>query len=440
MREPTKSHNTIAPAIGGLNHPGKLDAQGEGQKGPRDHKRRTVQVEYVAPQSQTTRGEDPLPQDGSNYKRGQATRGPTESTRQAPARKPLPQDPSPAHYSRQPNTAAIAASPYESQGNADMAPPTSRRVRDPLRSASETASAFGQYPTNTSAPRPNTRGSMSSASGGRLPSRGNSYSQPLAPTVAATNAQGRLAQPKGPRYNISAPIPQPEPYIPNEPGDRPSSQRMPPRQTPTPIDTSKGKGHKRSSTLSNIFGKSGSLFGGSKSQAQTPTEAEKPSRKYPPTSMKGPIVSGTTGTTPRVSSESRRTESRRTSFGFSRKSSDVSRQDKPRRFSLLPQSFSLKNFSSSPKEAAHVGQYSEPSNLQPEQSSTPTYNTQQQVPYNFSEPSFSQPRTRVLQKSQRNFSEAYNQEDTAKHAGTSGPARRVMDFFRRRSKARSGED
>jgi protein-serine/threonine kinase len=50
------------------------------------------------------------------------------------------------------------------------------------------------------------------------------------------------------------------------------------------------------------------------------------------------------------------------------------------------------------------------------------------------------PGGRVLQKPNRKFTDAYEQEqDPGHHAGTSGAAKRVMDFFRRRGKARSGE-
>jgi protein-serine/threonine kinase len=48
----------------------------------------------------------------------------------------------------------------------------------------------------------------------------------------------------------------------------------------------------------------------------------------------------------------------------------------------------------------------------------------------------------VLQKNNRKFNEAWNEQDQgngyvhADHAGSSGPARRVMDFFRRRARDR----
>jgi protein-serine/threonine kinase len=425
VREPSKPTTTSVAPIGGLTHQGKIDPQTEAQKAPRDAKRRTVQVEYVPPQSQTARGEPPVPVNSSR------TTNSSESTPKAITKKPLPPNPLSQDVRQPTKSNSNLPNPLYQQTN--MAPPPSRPHRDPPRAVSDSTSAFAQYPNNQII-RPNTGGSMSSrTSGGRLPSRGNSYSQPLAPTVAATNAQGRLAQPKGPRYNISAPIPQPEPSIEDETGRRPASQRIPSRP-PAPIDTQKG--HRRSSTLTNIFGKSG-IFGGKKSEASTPTEPRRSEKRYPPTSMKNPIASPD----PRVSSESKRSRSgsRRTSFGFSRKSSDVSRQqeNRSRRFSLLPPSFSLKNFSKAPDETM-----SQKSQTQWDQWTNDQYpeSYNSEIPHATSEPMMAPPRTRVLQKTQRNFSEAYAQDEGTRHAGTSGPARRVMDFFRRRGKARSGEE
>ncbi|TPX09519.1 uncharacterized protein E0L32_009262 [Thyridium curvatum] len=49
----------------------------------------------------------------------------------------------------------------------------------------------------------------------------------------------------------------------------------------------------------------------------------------------------------------------------------------------------------------------------------------------------------VLQKNNKHFRDAYDTDDYSRqhdHSGSSGAARRVMDFFRRRGKARGGED
>ena len=189
---------------------------------------------------------------------------------------------------------------------------------------------------------------MASTSGGRLPSRGNSYSQPLAPVVAATNAHGGLAQPKnGRQYNISAPIPQDEPYYQDPSIGLSSAQRTTSRYSQAPPRRQEAKSHKRSNTLGNVFGRSTSFFTG-KSQPQSPSEEvrQQPEKRYPPTSMRAPMASES----PRQS-----TDSRRPSFGFGRKNSDLSRADKPRRFSLLPASFSFKGLTGGNKESSSDG-------------------------------------------------------------------------------------
>ena len=47
----------------------------------------------------------------------------------------------------------------------------------------------------------------------------------------------------------------------------------------------------------------------------------------------------------------------------------------------------------------------------------------------------------VLQKNHRKFADAYEYErDSSHHSGSSGAARKVMDFFRRRAKSRAADD
>ena len=550
--------------VGGLSHQGKIDPeQTEQTKPPRDHKRRTVQVEYVAPQSQTARGEPsptlsstgvspPTTTTGQQKTRAkEVSQGHTEVTRQviaaASVSKPLPQEPNIIHDSRQGQPYPEPLAPNKAQprsvGPQQGMPPPSRPARDVPRSVSDSTGAFGQIAPSSSA-RPNTASSMASTGMGRLPSRGNSYSQPLAPTVAATNAQGRLAQPKnGKQYNISAPIPHPEPYIPEPSIGRPSTQRVASSSSqapPTPGQRDQAKTHKRSNTLGTVFGRSGSIFG--RSQTQSPQEQPKqtPEKRYPPTSMKAPISSDS----PRQS-----TDSRRPSFTFGRNSSDLSKREKSRRFSLLPASFSLKSFGGNNKNQSSDGsrpvserkqsigvQQAPPSRQQgmafgrgasrsnslsteesvpiydgqrdrnrqvaapqirrnelpaqsaqqalydstqyapPQQFDVPSKPLQPGHSYLLSEsgpptesevsisspqqpryppgfnsyddqqrrPSMQQARNRgpgVLQKNNRKFADAYEQEqDPGHHAGSSGAAKRVMDFFRRRGKARAGDD
>ena len=432
VREPTKPSTSSVTPIGGLTHQSKT-VYPESSKPPRDSNRRTIQVEYVAPQSQTAREGLPSPT------RDQLP----DSTSKATVRKPLPGNSS---TGRSGNANAAMASSYQGQKH-NMPPPVTRPTRDLPRSVSDSTSAFAQYvPPNIA--RPSTGGSMSSATGRHLPSRGNSYSQPLAPTVAATNAQARLSQPppKGPRYNISAPIPQPEAYIGDDPNRRPVSQRFPNRPITAHADGG-SKGHKRSSTLSNIFGKSGSIFS-TRKDTSTPVETKKPEKRYPPTSMKTALTSPD----PRTSSESKRSRSAsRKSFGFNRKGSDLSKE-KNRRFSLLPPAFSIRNFSASSRDGPvpNDGGVDTPTTQNDWEQQPYTENTYPQNHYQdvysqgyhatVSEPLVVPPKSRVLQKPHKNFSEAYGNDDQTKYSSTSGPARRVMDFFRRRGKARAGEE
>ncbi|OKL55947.1 hypothetical protein UA08_08607 [Talaromyces atroroseus] len=300
VREPPKSFQSSASTLGGLTHQqGKVtqdDSPGSKSKTSREAKRRTVQVEYVAPQSQTARGESAANASSSrpSTSRANVQVGPRGVVDQ---NKPLPSEP--------PGEPRRAAYAQPDQGTRP----------DPgiHRSASDAA---GGVLGNSHNARPNTGHSATSLNAGRLPSRG-SYGQPVAPTVAATNAQGRLAQPKTAKpYNISAPIPQDSDIS----IGRPSTHQLPGKfnQTPPPETV---RTHKRSSTVSSIgeriFGRSGSIFGGRPSQQTT---RPKTSKRYPPTSMRDPYVTDDS----RVSVDSRRSNMNTTRI-----------ETRPRRFSLI---------------------------------------------------------------------------------------------------------
>lgn len=474
VREPPKSFHSPVPTVGGLSHQSgdvSTDQQSDRSKTPRDAKRRTVQVEYVAPQSQTTRGEG-----GSD------------------------------------------AGKRNSMGS-------------PQEESSKVAAADGQASTAQYNARPTTSGSMASFNAGRLPSRG-SYGQPVAPKVAATNAQGRLAQPTG-RPMISAPIPQDPNHAAAMSIGTPSAQQLPPKFNMTPQQDAP-KGHKRSNTVSGIseklFGRTGSIFGGRSLQSGGVGggNRQRASRRYPPTSMREP----SSGDATRASVDSRRSGT----IGSSRKHSEAG--DRPRRFSLLPASFSLKGLGSNsrsqtpdeepqtsrpsdnnqpstgfirprvraashgpedivrnpvaegPSDEVFTNDAPAPANYESQidqqfaalhgtqsaaaQRPTAAYNsasaeqvspneTEQQYARhaNHSAPSYfngqnggyesgngsrqsmqanRSARTSVLQKN-RKFADAYEYErDLAHHPGSSGAARKVMDFFRRRAKSRAGDD
>jgi len=529
VREPSKTQKST-PAVGDLSRKhGNVDQEAEEHhKTAKDNKRRTVQVEYVAPRSQTQRGEpSSAPPSAAPAPRTRAragSNGPVEvnqPSRSVSTQKPLPADPP---RDGQYPTGRRGSTSQQRQGT--MAPPTSR-PREAPRAVSDAAYMAPPLSGQSSHARPNTGGSMTSNRSGSLgiPNRG-SYSQPVAPTVAGTNAHGRMSQPKtGNNYNISAPIPQ---------DDQTSEYGRPSQPLPSkfakvagvnePSGPTEGKTHKRSNTIGGIFSRTNSIFGKSNQERQ-----EKSKKSYPPVSYS----SSAGPDEPRQSIDSRRS----ISFGFGKKrsgsiagGSQTTLQDKPRRFSLLPASFSLKaigigkdtpppsdgrpdsqgNYLDPPlsREARNVNmstgnprtadgsydrnldspipqdrrgmssspiqqRYPPQSAIQDPRSGNPP----QLPPMNFrqnestltteSESSLGQNQRGgnqnisqfedfrrpapgkgrgVLQKNNRRFTDAYEQEPNngygpahVDNAGSSGAARKVMDFFRRRGKAR-GDD
>lgn len=512
VREPPKSHQAALPTVGGLNHQqGKIspDQPAERSKTQRDAKRRTVQVEYVAPQSQTARGESSAAGASANAGRPSRASGTRGYAGQA----------APASSSQDvPPPQNVAAEEPGARGDYSKPSGLNQGIPHIPRSTSDAAGTFvGHHSAAPQNARPATGGSMNSINAGRLPSRG-SYGQPVAPTVAATNAQGRLAQPKnGKQYVISAPIPQQPGHASSMSIGRPGAQELPSKfggaQEPP-------KGHKRSNTVTGIsekiFGRSGSLFSSRTSQAGGPRS--RTGKRYPPTSMKEPFSTDSS----RMSTDSRRS----LSYALGRKHSDSNQESRPRRFSLLPASFSLKGFGSAsrsqtPEEEPQMAQVQDQNRSvdsygQHRPSTGPTNDGQrefsygshdstriqegpsddiaaqidqhfatlhgQQGPYqydsyaspsgdhvyenNFQQPYSNQPspfqetynstysdlsrpsmqagrsgKGSVLMKNNRKFADAYEYErDPSHHSGSSGAARKVMDFFRRRGKARVGDD
>lgn len=501
VREPPKTSHSTVPAVGGLNHHAGDISQGspsDKSKTSRDAKRRTVQVEYVAPQSQTTRGEyQDTPESRS--------RGTTKQEMQAPA-------------------------PPAKDTTTRTAPKPPVNYDKPLpghfpRSTSDNAAFTGTHTTATpgvSTTRPTTGGSMASFHTGRLPSRG-SYGQPVAPTVTATNTEGRLAQPKSGQFSLA----QNPAQASTASIGRPSTQQLPSAFNPTPRQEPP-KGHKRSNTVSSIgeklFGRSGSILGGRNSQSNATSRGDRQNKRYPPTSMKEHLPREDS----RVSMDSRRSMQ----YSHSRKASQAG-EGRARRFSLLPSSFSFRGFSSgrdqTPEEVSQTPRTMEP--IGPQRPATgpaltrpraTTYSTQEamgmvsegpaeetferknsdplsyeaQIDQQFAElgnrfdetqdsfgaisteqvhqnddgysghnytysskPNYyddyngtydSMPRQSmqtgrrgpsVLQKNHRKFADAYEYErDGSHHSGSSGAARKVMDFFRRRAKSRAGDD
>ena len=318
VREPTRPQGL--PAVGGLTpKQGGLDQSENLAKkaSQRDAKRRTVQVEYVAPQSQTTRGE------ASPMTSPVATAVPTQTWKTRASDEA--QGPVKVVSDKPYNVLA-----YQTPAKQESVPLPMRSVQDPYSRAVVDSNATADPPVNVSSARPSTGNSL----GPRLPSRGNSYSQPAGPTVAATNASGRFSQPvRNMKYNISGPTLQSDSLT----GDPVNTKPLPQRPGSVHLDasaaaqTGQRRGHKRSSTLGNVgeklFGRRGSVFGGKAVQ-----EPHQPKQKaYPPVSMQNGIVVGTDGSR-------RSSESRRTSFGFNRKMVEAPAADRrSHRFSgILP--------------------------------------------------------------------------------------------------------
>ncbi|UKZ49029.1 hypothetical protein TrVGV298_003267 [Trichoderma virens] len=455
VREAPKQKSPQPAVVGGLakTH-GKIDSPTEPtQRTSKDAKRRTVQVEYVAPVTQTQRGGT------EEVSRHQAR--PTSRHHHEPALEDLSLDDR--------NLARPQSKRGPATGQTSGIPQPTRPVRD-VRATSDHTYAVG-VPVATA--RPRTGNSMQSATSLGLQSGGN-YGQPVPPTIADTNVQGRIQQPSNAAEDDA-------------------------------LGRTSTNGHKRSNTIgeigSKLLGRSGSMFGrkGKKSEQS----AEK-AKKYPPISMANTGMAA--GDEPRSRPSIDSKASRRSfTLGLGKKASgsingsqDSIDKKERRRFSLLPASFSLKSLSA-PKDygrrivTTHGGStpffdngydgqqpdmvvstppvQNQNHNLAPADrrpNAIPQYMQQgahlnsasetsvdmrqppagaRQGPYQYG---YTQSEgfdgraigtgRGVLQKSHKRFTDAYDQGDYRGHEGSSGAAKRVMDFFRRRGKARGGDD
>jgi protein-serine/threonine kinase len=529
VRESSKKA-TPQPAIGGLTSKhGTIDQEAEQAahaKAQKDAKRRTVQVEYVAPRSQTQRGEPTQTSSGKSRARS-GSQGPVEvRDASSPNDKPLPRDP--------PVSKTGSRRPPSAHKNSTA--PTR-----PTRENSRTDNPYMTSVAGSSGARPPTGGSMQStrSQGGRA-----SYGQPLAPEVADTSVHGRIQQPPkgtGKGYGMPSPLQdqgmdygRPSISVPDKfaqvSGFAGEGQGQPQGRPEV-------KGHRRSNTLGEIsgkiFGRSGSIFGGRSRKKSEQQQTGEKQKRYPPVSMNNAMPHGDE---PRPSTETGRSR-RSFSQALGRKrsgsvsGSQTSHEKNNRRFSLIP-GFSLRAIGigkdhgpppvdsqqslpiHEPPQVDQYGRYinqrvdreqTEASTLEgmytqlqdpieydyrqaqqqrpapQEYSGRPSgvsaYNTPGAVLNTGSESSFDNTVRRpigsaphpqqqqyanqqqaydnrrvvstgrgnrgVLQKPKRGFADAWDTDESSKphdHSGSSGPARKVMDFFRRRGKARGGED
>ncbi|KAK7736096.1 hypothetical protein SLS63_003617 [Diaporthe eres] len=477
VREAHKK-NTVGPSIGGLtSKQGTVDPDTEAANSARqqrDNKRRTVQVEYVAPNTQTQRGEQASAQGSSSKTRARSgSQGPVEVQSTSANEKPLPRDPPVTRESYGPPQISSRRPPSAHLNNQNLVQP-SRPSREAMRAASDGRPAYPEPSSNED--------------------QGSDYGRP------SVNTPSKLSRVSG--YTGEA-------------------------------DSTDSRGHRRSNTIGDIgnkiFGRSGSVFG-SRSNRKSQLSSGEKSKKYPPVSMTQPISDD--GPI-RPSMDSKRSR-RSFSLGLGKKKSgsmngSQTSLDKQanRRFSLLPSSFSLKaiglgkEYEQEPRdsqrslpmqeppqvddhgryveqprapEAADIdGMYAqlqgsqqshrrEPSQGQRQnrnssnpyqsrrQSGIPSHMQQQgavlnsasdssienaqrptnQTSYPEEQPGKDHRRTPsrgtrgMLQKNKR-FVDAYDKDEYSRHgghdhAGSSGAARRVMDFFRRRGKDRGGDE
>ncbi|KAJ0122237.1 serine/threonine-protein kinase MARK2 [Diaporthe amygdali] len=510
VREAHKK-NTVGPSIGGLtSKQGTVDPDTEAAnhaRQQRDNKRRTVQVEYVAPNTQTQRGEPATTHGSSKTRARSGSQGPVEVQSSSANEKPLPRDPPVTRESYGAAPISSRRPPSAHLNNQNLVQP-SRPSREGIRAASD-----GQYMTSAGASgRPTTGGSTGSKGYG---------------TGRATIQQpaGRAAYPE-----------------PSASEDQGSDYGRPSVNTPSKLsrvsgytgeaDSTDSRGHRRSNTIGDIgnkiFGRSGSVFGGRSNRKSQISSGEK-SKKYPPVSMTQPISDDAPVRPSMDSKRSRRSFSlglgKKRSGSMNGSQTSLDRQAN-KRFSLLPSSFSLKaiglgkEYDQEPRdsqrslpmqeppqvddtgryveqprapEAADIdgmyaqlqgsqqSQYRDPNQSQrhnrstsnpyqsKRQSGIPAHMQQGAILNSASDSSIENAQrptnqsgyleeqqgrenkrassrgTRGLLQKNKRFVDAYDKDEYSRHgshdhAGSSGAARRVMDFFRRRGKDRGGDD
>lgn len=338
VREPSsRTPNTDRASMSAAKHGVSASMGGDEASDARSKqhtKRNTVQIEYKTPQGSTARGD-----------RGQNTS------------KPLPSA----------STPVIPGYPSRvtSQGQAHAVPnESSRREKETSaiekagnRATSDSTSAFGSVAPVS---RPNTSGTFGPST--RLPSRGNSYSQPSMAQPTTTTAQGSFSQPSKPGsgYIIAGSSPGEGGTVdaagrPISEQNRTSSSHFPTPQLP--YAQGKPSGHRRSSTLGSLADK---MLKRTNSRRTSQQEngagpSEKRDRRYPPVSMKNAMPPSGDDYQTRTSSDSRRP-----SFGFSRKASkerepSIQGRKTSRRFSWLPGSLGMANFTSKKEQGYESG-------------------------------------------------------------------------------------
>ncbi|KAL5628297.1 hypothetical protein BROUX41_003045 [Berkeleyomyces rouxiae] len=485
VRESSKKSQP-PPIVGGLSHKNNADVESqEPSATSKAAKRRTVQVEYVAPSTQTQRERAEYASGSSASKVAPVIAAPATGPRSSAGRismdaahdKPLPKEP---------------VSAGKDSGHRSSRVSVHGAVPAPRHSHNRSSASEAMYTTIPVSTRPHTH---------------TGYGQPAPPTVAGTNVHGKIQQPSTTNDSVDSAT---RPGVPSKVAlvTGYGINGQPPMASQ---NSSAHRGHKRSNTIgeigSKLIGRSGSIFG--KNRKRTDTQGEKSNRKYPPISMSSQMVHNDEMGPGRPSTESNR---RSISFGLGKKrSGSISGSQhsggRSRRFSLIapfkamgigkssgtpadgsptfpsdpesPNMLPIQDTADrhsaarqihSPKPTTSTGipsSYNSSTGTAEAQwrpNAIPQYVQNEAMLHTGSESSLDQngvkrhdntnhyqmqygdsdtpesqrlgssriPNTRgVLQKPKRGFNDPYDDE-----VNGSGAARRVMDFFRRRGKAR----
>ncbi|TGZ77040.1 kinase-like protein [Ascodesmis nigricans] len=519
VRAPATHSNAVAAGMyGGLHHTAD-QIIATAPKPSSDNKRRTVQVEYVKPVSETKRAsavdadevDDAAPapvvstnKDTSGLSRSATNAGTSgrsfakfmdgKKARDDKIPGPEKGKTRPVSYQYQPSSRS------QSKPEAPVSSSPSRRASKdkslpPIAGLSITTQQ--QSPESPGAGESGTRPSTANSLASSITRRGGPvYSRPAVALVVANSAQGRIAMPP-PRSNSKS-KPQPSSNLANSGDGAPYDDRS---QAQTP-ESQPAKGHKRANTVGGAD--PGRFLGRLMGTSSTQSSSDRPE------------------TADRVGAGSRQSITR-PSVDVARKHSEKYKDGPPvsgatkRRFSLIPAGFSLRSISgsthqrknSSTNAAAYAKGQMDVAGLPP--SSSSYRGTVPQNPQAMSQPQLTVPRMdgresafsgsdtsltpaggsappsafnhaldtpRLYNKEPRTagpaqtpdfggapdqqqsyfdhspttaqnrkqqfmpikskkFQDAYEEETTAGGHGSSGPARRVMDFFRRRGVIRS---
>lgn len=430
----THSTSGVAGLYGGLHHTADQVVPAQ-PKVSSDNKRRTVQVEYVKPNSETKRAsavdadeaEDaaaPPPvvstnKDPANVSRSATSAGTSgrsfakfldgKKSREDKMPGPEKGKTRPVSYQYQPTSARTqqpsqAAEPSQPASDSPSRRPSKEKSLPPIAGQSASKPQQDSPVLGTAAgesgTRPSTANSLVSSTS-RLPSRGSGpvYSRPAGALVVANTAQGRMAMPRNdsqPQYSLSSS------------GDGASYDDRP---QALPDVQAGAKGHKRANTVGGAEpGRFlGRIMGGSNANNGNQAQSDRPE-----TADRIPGAQQS-GVRPSMDMGGRKHSER------SKDGPPVSGSSKPRRFSLIPAGFSLRSISGSTHQrknsssaAAYAQGKMDIANLPPPSSSS-SRAPQARNPQAMSQPQLAVPRLDGRES-------AFSNSDSSLAPGGSAPA------------------